>query len=259
MMRDDWISNLKYLDLCMGDPYRWYKLGHSAKLEGNYYFGIVLMYFKVTFSCEMWLVESIELSRSSIIAANYFCLIKSSVACVVCCFSLFLTFDFPSCLYACLSLVLLSINWLVLNVFLTFAFCLKAVPLTFLPKMTIISQLEASSSGHPMIPSSPNLPSWVNRFASPQPDQPLVVVEGSKGTFTLESEVTRVSTSLCLSLNVEHMESKVLMGKLVGKQIEARTIKWKLGLTWVRGSRIPFVLTTLGTTGMLWSLRTNRS
>ncbi|KAM1180462.1 hypothetical protein ACFX13_019877 [Malus domestica] len=83
--------------------------------------------------------------------------------------------------------------------------------------MTIVSQLEASSSRHPRIPSSPKLPLWVNRFAFPQPGQPPVVVESSMGTFTLESGVTRVSTSLYSSLNVKHMESKVLIGKLVGK------------------------------------------
>ncbi|KAM1149840.1 hypothetical protein ACFX15_029435 [Malus domestica] len=103
--------------------------------------------------------------------------------------------------------------------------------LTFSIKITIISQLEASFSRHPRIPSSPKLSSWVNRFTSPHPGQPLVVVEGFKGTFTLESGVTRVSTSLYSNLKVEHMETRVLMGKLVGKQIEARTIKWKLGLT----------------------------
>ncbi|KAM1672802.1 hypothetical protein ACFX11_041261 [Malus domestica] len=68
--------------------------------------------------------------------------------------------------------------------------------------MTIISQLEALSSRHPRIPFSPNLPSWVNRFASPQPGQPPV--------------------------------------------IEARTIKWKLCLTWGTGVKNPFYLDHFG-------------
>ncbi|KAB2626097.1 hypothetical protein D8674_017757 [Pyrus ussuriensis x Pyrus communis] len=66
------------------------------------------------------------------------------------------------------------------------------------------------------------------KFANPLPGHPLVVVEGACGTFTLENGVTRVSTNLYSNLNVEYMESKVLMGKLVGKQLDARTIKWKL-------------------------------
>lgn len=50
--------------------------------------------------------------------------------------------------------------------------------------------------------------------------------------FTLESSVTRVSTNLYSNLNVEYMKSRVLMGKMVGKELDAKTIKWKLGLTW---------------------------
>ncbi|KAB2635774.1 hypothetical protein D8674_026308 [Pyrus ussuriensis x Pyrus communis] len=95
-------------------------------------------------------------------------------------------------------------------------------------------------------PSSPLLPSWVSRFDSPQPGQPPVVVEDARGTFTLDSGVTRVSTSLFLNLNVEHMENRVLIGKLVGKHIEARTIKWKLGLTWGLGVKNPFYLNHFG-------------
>lgn len=57
------------------------------------------------------------------------------------------------------------------------------------------------------------------------------MVKGARGTFTMESGITRVSTCLYSNLNVEYMESKVLISKLVGKQLDARTIKWKLGLT----------------------------
>lgn len=78
----------------------------------------------------------------------------------------------------------------------------------------------------------------VNMFASPQPGQPPVVVEGARGTFTLESGVTRVSTSLFSNLNVE--------GMLVGKQIEAKTIKWKLGLPWGSGVKNPSYLDHFG-------------
>ncbi|KAM1019765.1 hypothetical protein ACFX2C_041231 [Malus domestica] len=58
--------------------------------------------------------------------------------------------------------------------------------------MTIISQLEALSSRHPRIPFSPNLPSWVNRFASPQPGQPPVVVEGFRVEFSDQEELEYV-------------------------------------------------------------------
>ncbi|KAM1316013.1 hypothetical protein ACFX10_019530 [Malus domestica] len=58
--------------------------------------------------------------------------------------------------------------------------------------MTIVSQLEASSSRHPRIPSSPKLPLWVNRFAFPQPGQPPVVVESSIVEFTDQEELEYV-------------------------------------------------------------------
>ncbi|KAM1258899.1 hypothetical protein EV1_038018 [Malus domestica] len=83
--------------------------------------------------------------------------------------------------------------------------------------MTIISQLEASSSRHTRIPTSPRIPAWANKFANPLLGQPLGVVEGACGTFTMENGITRVSTNLYSNLNVEYMDSRVLMGKLVGK------------------------------------------
>lgn len=52
--------------------------------------------------------------------------------------------------------------------------------------MTIISQLEASSSRHARIPTSPIIPAWANKFANPLLGQPPVVVEGARGTFTME-------------------------------------------------------------------------
>ena len=81
--------------------------------------------------------------------------------------------------------------------------------------MTVISQLEASSSRQAHIPNSPRIPSWDNKFANPLHGQPLVAMEGARGTFTLESGITRVSTNIYSNLNVEYMESRVLMGKLV--------------------------------------------
>ncbi|KAB2596570.1 Cleavage and polyadenylation specificity factor subunit 1 [Pyrus ussuriensis x Pyrus communis] len=81
--------------------------------------------------------------------------------------------------------------------------------------MTVISQLEASSSRQAHIPNSPRITSWDNKFANPLHGQPLVAVEGARGTFTLESGITRVSTNIYSNLNVEYMESRVLMGKLM--------------------------------------------
>ncbi|KAB2631867.1 hypothetical protein D8674_038656 [Pyrus ussuriensis x Pyrus communis] len=83
-------------------------------------------------------------------------------------------------------------------------------------------------------------------FAKPLLSQPPVVVEGARGTFTLESGVPQVSTSLFSNLNVEYMEGRVLMGKLMGKQLDARTIKWKLGLTWWDRVKQPFYLDNFG-------------
>lgn len=59
-----------------------------------------------------------------------------------------------------------------------------------------------------------------------------MVVEKAFGTFTMKHEVTRVSTTLCSTLNVEHMKSRVLIGRMFGQHLEARLIKWKLGLLW---------------------------
>lgn len=59
-----------------------------------------------------------------------------------------------------------------------------------------------------------------------------MMVEGARGTFTLQNGITSVSANLYSNLNVEYMESRALMGKLVGNQLDTMTIKWKLGLTW---------------------------
>ncbi|TQD94870.1 hypothetical protein C1H46_019508 [Malus baccata] len=42
------------------------------------------------------------------------------------------------------------------------------------------------------------------------------------------------------------MKCRVLMGKLVGKQLDAKTIKWKLGLTWGDRVKNPFYLDHFG-------------
>ncbi|KAM2122748.1 hypothetical protein ACFX1Q_020386 [Malus domestica] len=109
--------------------------------------------------------------------------------------------------------------------------------------MTVISQLEVSSSRQACIPTNPIIPSWANKFANSLLGQPPVVVEGARGTFTLESGVTKVFTNLYSNLNVKYMDS---MGKLVGKQLDARTIKWKLGLTWGDKVKNPFYLDHFG-------------
>ncbi|TQD94433.1 hypothetical protein C1H46_019923 [Malus baccata] len=76
------------------------------------------------------------------------------------------------------------------------------------------------------------LPSWANPFPVPLPGEQPVVVERAMGTFTMERGVTRVSTSLCSALNVEHIQSKILMGMMFRQHLEARLIKWKLGMLW---------------------------
>lgn len=60
-----------------------------------------------------------------------------------------------------------------------------------LSTMTAISQLEVSSSRQARIPTNTRISSWANKFANALPGQPPVVVEGVRGTFTLESGVTR--------------------------------------------------------------------
>ncbi|TQD88047.1 hypothetical protein C1H46_026410 [Malus baccata] len=51
-------------------------------------------------------------------------------------------------------------------------------------------------------------------------------------TFTVECGVIRLNTHLCSSINVEHMLSRVLMGKMFGQPLDDHLIKWKLGLLW---------------------------
>lgn len=60
------------------------------------------------------------------------------------------------------------------------------------------------------------MPSWANHFPDLQPGKETVVVEKALGTFTMERGAIRVNTTLCSFLNVEHMQSRVLMGKLFG-------------------------------------------
>lgn len=60
-------------------------------------------------------------------------------------------------------------------------------------------------------------------------------------TFALENGGTRVSTSFYFNLNVEHMQSRLLMGKLVGKQFDVRTIKWEFGLALGSKGQKPFL------------------
>lgn len=60
------------------------------------------------------------------------------------------------------------------------------------------------------------IPNWENHFPVPQPKQEPVVVERAMSNFTMECGVTRVNTHLCSSINVEHMLSRVFMGKMFG-------------------------------------------
>ncbi|KAB2605770.1 hypothetical protein D8674_005487 [Pyrus ussuriensis x Pyrus communis] len=68
----------------------------------------------------------------------------------------------------------------------------------------------------PRICSDSYMPSWENPFPVPQPGQEPVVVEKARSTFTIEKVVTRVNTNLCSSINVEHMQSRMLIGKMFG-------------------------------------------
>lgn len=81
------------------------------------------------------------------------------------------------------------------------------------------SHMAASNSSlalRPRICSDSYVPSWENPFPVPQPGQEPVVVEKARSTFTIEKAVTRVNTNLCSSINVEHMQSRMLIGKMFG-------------------------------------------
>ncbi|TQD71978.1 hypothetical protein C1H46_042485 [Malus baccata] len=81
------------------------------------------------------------------------------------------------------------------------------------------SHMAASNSSlacRPRICSNSYVPSWENPFPVPQPGQEPVVVERARSTFTMDRGVIRVNTNLCSSINVEHMQSRVLMGKMYG-------------------------------------------
>lgn len=69
-----------------------------------------------------------------------------------------------------------------------------------------------------------------------------MVVEKAFGTFIMKRGVTRVSITLCSNLNVEHMKSCVLVGRMFSQHMEARLIKWKLGLLWKNGVKNKFYL-----------------
>ncbi|KAM1284653.1 hypothetical protein ACFX15_027057 [Malus domestica] len=89
------------------------------------------------------------------------------------------------------------------------------------------------------------IPRWANPFPVPQPaGEDHVVVDKAFGT--LEQGVTRVSTNLCSTLNVEHMQARVLMGNMFGQPLEARLIKWKLGLLWKNDVKHTFYLDHYG-------------
>lgn len=225
---------------------RWSEFSLIVNFEGNYCLSYVLLYLNPNCYGNMKSLVTVGWPSLIIIIATFLCwlvIFSDNVAC----FCLYwVTFKFPDSGFACVILVLLCLFILLMSCLSYGAFFLFFNLSDSFFKMSFISQLEASSFRHPRIHSNPLLPSWVNRFASPQPGQPPVVVEGVRGTFTLENGVTRVSTSLFSNLNVKHMENKVLMGKLVGKQIEARTIKWKFGLTWGLGVKNLFYLDHFG-------------
>ncbi|KAB2609080.1 hypothetical protein D8674_012248 [Pyrus ussuriensis x Pyrus communis] len=61
-------------------------------------------------------------------------------------------------------------------------------------------------------------------------------------TFIIERGVTRINAQLCLSINVEHMFSRVLIGKMFGQPLDAHLIKWKLGLLWKNELKSTFYL-----------------
>lgn len=58
----------------------------------------------------------------------------------------------------------------------------------------------------------------------------------------MEICLAMVTTNLYSSLNVEHMQSRVLKGSLWGKQLDTRAIKCKLGFTWGSDIKNPFYL-----------------
>lgn len=110
-------------------------------------------------------------------------------------------------------------------------------------------QLVASSSNstrRPRICSEGYIPRWENPSPVPQLSQDPVVVEKVLSTFTMERGVTRVNTHLVSSINVDHMLSKVLMGKMFGQPLDARLNKWKLGLSWKNEVKNTFYLDHCG-------------
>lgn len=110
-------------------------------------------------------------------------------------------------------------------------------------------QLAASSSSNARrhrICFEGYISSWENPFLVPQPGHDPVVVEKAMITFTVERGVTRLNTHLFFSINVEHMLSRVLMGKMFGQPLNARLIKWKLRLLWKNEVNNTFYLDHFG-------------
>lgn len=62
----------------------------------------------------------------------------------------------------------------------------------------------------------------------------------------MERGVTKVNATIYSDMNVEHMKSRVLMGNKFGQPLEARLIKWKLGLLWRNEVKSNFFLDHYG-------------
>lgn len=94
------------------------------------------------------------------------------------------------------------------------------------------------------------VPSWTKPFPVPQPTQRLVVLEKAKNTFTMEKEVTRVNTNLCSLINVEYMQSWVLIRKMFGQHLDAHFTNWKQSLFWKNEVKNTFYLDHLVVDGL---------
>lgn len=135
----------------------WRELSLNACFEGNYYLIFVFLYLNSNCYGNLRIIVTIEWSSLVIIIANFSCWLINISVCVACFCLFWLTFDFLKGFSACVTLVFLVIYRMQMLCLFTRVFLLYLKPSALTFKMTFISQLEASSSRHPMIHSCPLL------------------------------------------------------------------------------------------------------
>ncbi|KAB2625999.1 hypothetical protein D8674_017659 [Pyrus ussuriensis x Pyrus communis] len=76
------------------------------------------------------------------------------------------------------------------------------------------------------------LPIWANLFPLPNHEKAPIVVQSDNYKFIMERGVTRVDINIISTINVEHMKTRLLMGKMFEKPKKGKVIHRELALSW---------------------------